>query len=737
MDDPVRALGRRLDAARRRRGWTFREFARHTGLSKSTLQYLVRTRRTAPEYHELTALVGKLGEPWTDEWEQLWQRAANGPDGTGPRPAQLPAEPTAFTGRRSELADLDRYAAAGRLTVLCGTAGVGKTALALRWAHTVRTAYPDGQLYVNLRGYDPGRPVTAADALGGFLRSLGVDGRSLPPGADERAALLRTLLAGKRLLLLLDNASTVEQVRPLLPGAGACFVLVTSRDELPGLAARDGAARVEVAPFATDTATTLLRLLIGPRVAADPAAAAALAAQCAGLPLALRVAAELAAGRPAAPLADLVAELADERCRLDLLDAGGDPHSVVRGVLSWSYRGLPVETARAFRRLGLHPGRTFGAGAAVTLTGSRALLDDLVRAHLVYRSGPTRYGLHDLLRAYAAELTRTVDSGRIRRAGVRRILDYYLHSAYAANVALEPNRLPISLPRAARSVRPRSFATAPDALAWFAAEHDNLMAAVDTARTGGFDEHTWRLAWTLMTYFERRGHWRAYAATHQVGLAAAVRLGDTPGQAHAHRCLARAYARLERLDDAEKHSRQALELYELLGDERGCARTLLNLSGLAGRRGRHAEAMTDDRRALELFRAAGDRHGEALALNQISCDHSALGEHAAALEHGRLALERFAEFADEPGQAAAWDTLGVAHHARAAYADAAACYARALALFRGLGDRGAEADTLTNLGDTHAAAGERGQARLAWRDALGIYEATGHARAADLQARLA
>ncbi|HMD91447.1 MAG TPA: AfsR/SARP family transcriptional regulator [Trebonia sp.] len=338
-------------------------------------------------------------------------------------PRELPAGVNTFTGRSAELAALDQLLAAGgradrdsakaaALTcVVAGTAGVGKTALAVHWGHRVRDAFPGGQLYVDLRGYDPGEPVTAAGALAGFLRALGVAARDIPADVGERAACYRSLLDGRRALVVLDNAASVEQVRPLLPGTPSCVVVVTSRDSLAGLVARHGAHRLGLDLLPAGDAVGLLRELIGERVAAEPVAAATLAGQCARLPLALRVAAELAAVRPDMDLAELACELADEERRLDLLDAGGDPRTAVRAVFSWSYRRLPADVARAFRLIGLHPGPDLDTFTAAALTGTSAqraadLLRQLARGHLIYRAAPGRYAMHDLLRAYAAGAAR-------------------------------------------------------------------------------------------------------------------------------------------------------------------------------------------------------------------------------------------------------------------------------------------------------------------------------------------
>ena len=336
--------------------------------------------------------------------------------GAGAVPRQLPAAVGYFTGRDAELAALTGLLdarpgappSAMVISAIGGTAGVGKTALAVHWAHQVAHRFPDGQLYVNLRGYDPGQPVPAADALAAFLRSLGVPGQDIPPEADERAARYRSLLAGKQVLIVLDNAGSADQVRPLLPGAPTCTVLVTSRDALAGLVARDGAARLDLDLLPEEGAVALLRMLIGPRADAEPDAAAELADQCCRLPLALRVAAELAASRPAASLAGLTRELADLRTRLDLLGAGEDPRTQVRAVFSWSCRHLDADTARAFRLAGLHPGADLEPRAVAALTGMTAelaarALDALARANLIQAVGQDRYTMNSLLRAYALE----------------------------------------------------------------------------------------------------------------------------------------------------------------------------------------------------------------------------------------------------------------------------------------------------------------------------------------------
>ena len=321
------------------------------------------------------------------------------------------------------------------VAVVSGPPGVGKTALVVRWAHRVRDRFPDGQLYLDLRGYHPGHRVDPADALARLLPTLGVRVGEEPPGLEERAAVYRSHLDGRRMLLFLDNVAGVDQVRSLLPGGHSCFVIVTSRDALAGLVARDGAVRLDLSLLTEPDAVTLLRRLIGARVDAEPAAAAALATRCARLPLALRVAAELATSRPATTLAVFVRELSDQR-RLDLVDAGGDPHAAVRAVFSWSCSHLPPPAARLFRLLGLFPGADLDVSAVAALAGvdpadAARLLELLGRMHLVESTGPGRHGMHDLLRAYAADVVGREETAAGRRAAQNRLFDHCLTAALA------------------------------------------------------------------------------------------------------------------------------------------------------------------------------------------------------------------------------------------------------------------------------------------------------------------
>ena len=653
-------------------------------------------------------------------------------------PRQLPAAVAYFAGRDRELKALSQLLDEGSgggsvvISAIGGTAGVGKTALAVHWAHSVAERFTGGQLHVNLRGFGPsGPPMTAAEAVRGFLDALGIAPERIPAGADAQAALYRSLLAGRRLLILLDNASGSDQVRPLLPGSPGCLVLVTSRAELTGLAAAEGASLLTVDVLSEDDAAELLARRVGhDRTAAEPAALGELVALCARLPLALAIVAARAAARPGFPLAALAADLRDESGRLDALDAG-DAASSVRAVFSWSYRHLTEPAARMFRLLGVHPGPDISLAAAASLAGSqpadaREALAELTRLHLVAEHADGRYGFHDLLRAYAAEQARTRDGETGRSAAVHRLLDHYLHTACEAAQLLDPARDRISLDTPACGTAPELLAGYDQSLAWFDAEHPVLLASVRLAAEAGFDAWAWRLPSALTDFLYLRGHWPDMAATQQTALAAAQRLGDAPGQALACRHLARAHSLLGSRQDAEVFYRRALSLYQQLGDHIGQGRCHYGLAWSAQREGRHEVALDHGRQALAEFRAAGHRDGQATALNAIGWFHAHLGDYQQALACCERALALCRELGDRHSEAATWDSLGYARHHLGQHAEAIGCYQRALALFRELRDSYNEAATLINLGDTHQALGDALAARGAWQQALAILDDLRH-----------
>ncbi|MEU4744361.1 NB-ARC domain-containing protein, partial [Actinosynnema sp. NPDC023658] len=440
-------------------------------------------------------------------------------------PRQLPGAFPYFVGREPELARLtgvlDDAAENGAtlvISAISGTAGVGKTTLAVHWAHQAAKRFPDGQLYVNLRGFDPtGVPMPPAEAIRGFLDAFQVPPERIPTGFDALLGLYRSTLAGRRVLLILDNARSSEQVRPLLPGHPTCLTLITSRDRLTGLIARDGARPMTLKVMEDDEAVELLRRRLGAhRVEAEPRAVQQLIRLCARLPLALALVAARAMTQEDLALATLAEELRDERRRFDALDAG-DSQDGARAVFSWSYRALTPDAAALFRLLGLHPGTTVSAPAAAALVGVRpsevrAPLAELVRAHLLERLGSGRYQSHDLLRSYAAELAADEEPAVSRRAAVRRMLDFYLRTCSAADRRIAPQRERIALQQPTEDVEPLPVVDEQEALDWFAAERATLPVVIDHAVHHGLDTYAWQLAWTLATYLERQGHWQDWVS---------------------------------------------------------------------------------------------------------------------------------------------------------------------------------------------------------------------------------
>ena len=675
--------------------------------------------------------------------------------GNGTVPAQLPPSISAFTGRRRELNQLDGLLAGavadadgtGRpvsvvISAISGTAGIGKTTLAVHWAHRVAGHFPDGQLYVNLRGFDPsGSILDPAEAVRGFLDALGVPVERIPAGLDAQTGLYRSLLASKRVLVVLDNARDVEQVRPLLPGAPGCLVVVTSRNQLTPLVATEGAQPLTMRlPSAVEARDLVARRLGAGRAAAEPDAVGEIIARCARLPLALAIACARASSHPDFPLATVASELRDSMRGLDTLH-GGDPGSDVRAVFSWSYRTLSADAARLFRLLGLHPGPDLTAAAAASLAGipprrTRTLLAELTGAHLLTEHTPDRYAFHDLLRAYATEQAHTYDSAEVRRAAVHRTLDHYLHTSHSAAMLLRPELGPTALMASQSGVIPEDLGSHDDAVAWFTAEHPVLLAAIDRAATAGFETHTWQLAWVFHTFLLRRGYWSEQAAVQRVALEAARRTGDRLGQAHAMQGLGLGYARSGRLDDAENHFRQALDLFGDAGDPTGQAHASSGLAFVAEKQGRPSDVLKHAEHGLDLYRIAGNRFWQANSLNALGWSHAHLGDFQQALDYCSEALPLLQDLGDRDGEAATWDSLGYAHRGLADYARSATCYQRAIDLYRVLGDRYYEADTLINLGDTHDAAGDPNDARAAWRQALGILDELNHPDAEHLRARL-
>ncbi|MFJ6671086.1 tetratricopeptide repeat protein [Actinosynnema sp. NPDC091369] len=648
-----------------------------------------------------------------------------------PVPRQVPASHGLFVGRDAELRELDNLLDGDAGTVVIsaigGAAGVGKTTLALRWANRVADRFPDGQLYVDLRGFHPeAEPVPPGEAIRGFLEALGVPGDRLPVDLDARAALYRTVLADRRVLVVLDNARDSDQVRPLLPGGALPRVLITSRNDLSGLVVREGAVPLPLGLLAEPDARSLLERQVGARrAAAEPEALAALVGNCGGLPLALAIVAARAAADASLPLSALAAELADQRTRLAALDAGG-PTTDLRAVLSWSSGQLSPLAAEVFCLLGLHPGPNRSAEVIASMAGLpparlREPLRELVRSRLLSQPSPGRVLSHDLVCLHAGAQAREHLTDAERRDVLRRMLDHYLHTADRADRLLYPQRDPLDLDPADDAVVLTPLADHRDALAWFEAEHQVLVTLIGWAHERGFPAHAWRLAWSCATYFQRRGHWHDQLATQRIALASGEQLGDLDAQVRAHRNIGLVRMKLGELDHAAEHYRRALELSAELGDAFGRARAHRGLAAVFERQGRYADSLRECRSALELFRETGDACTVAGALNAVGWFHSLLGDHDAALEHCGEALEVFRAVGDRFGQANALDSLGHALHHSGRPDEAVARFREAVELWRDTGSRDEEAYTLRRLAHAERDRGAVDEAVAAARQALAIF----------------
>jgi DNA-binding SARP family transcriptional activator/tetratricopeptide (TPR) repeat protein len=654
--------------------------------------------------------------------------AANGAAGR-PVPRQLPAPPAVFTGREAALSRLDGLTSGA--VVVSGGAGVGKSALAVYWAHRVAARFPDGQLYVNLRGFDPDGAVAApAEVVRGFLDALGVSARRLPIDLAAQTALLRSLLAGRRMLVILDNARDAAQVRPLLPGSPSCLTVVTSRNQLGGLVVVDHAEPVPLDLFTDAEARALLTLRLGAgRIAAEPTAVAEIVSRCGRLPLALAVVAARAAAYPGSLLADVAAELDGG---LDPFD-GGDPQADVRAVFSWSYRALSPAGARLFRLLGLHPGPAFGTDAAASVAGlpapaARRLLTELTRAHLLTEGASGRYVMHDLLHAYAAERVESDEPAVDRAAAVLRVLDHYLHTAYAADRMLYPHRDPVVLSEPVAGVAVGAFGDRATAMTWLRVAHGTLVGAVEWAARTRHDRHCWELAWSLTSYFNLSGGWTDQVAVQRTALSAAARLCDDTALAHVHRNLGRAHTQLGRPDEARTHLDRALSLFRAVGDRANEAQTEVNVARVLEQQGRDVEALHHDQRSLDLYRATGHLTGQARALNNVAWMLTRLGDVDLARTLCREALRINEAIGNRHGAATNWQSIGHLELAAGANRAAVDGCRRALDLFAEIGDRAGTADTLVCLGEAYRADGDSA-ADETWRRALALLDEMGHPEA--------
>jgi DNA-binding SARP family transcriptional activator len=658
------------------------------------------------------------------------QRGQHGPA----VPRQLPTPPRLFTGRAAELASLTAaFNGSGeaahpvQTAVIQGTAGVGKTWLALHWAHRHADRFPDGQLWVNLRGFDPCEPpLDTETALHTLLDALGVAPATVPATVPAQTGLYRSLAAGKRILLVLDNARDTSQVVPLLPGSPGCQVLITSRHRLAGLVTAHGALALNLDGLSDPEARDLLAGHLGAaRLTAEPAATADLLTYCAGLPLALSIVAAQARTHPRFSLAALAAALADDATRLDGLDTG-EPAASVRSVLSWSCHALTPAAAALFPLLGLAPGPDISLPAAASLSAmtpgqARAALRELEHAHLLHQHAPGRYRMHDLVALYALEHASSSVPPADQTAALRRVLDYYLHTAVAGEQLLSTPRHAVSLDPPAPGCVPGHLPDDEAALAWFRAEYMCLLAAQRTAAARGWHDTVWQLAWATDTFHKFQGDLHNWAAAWRTALAAADRLGQPAIQALARRCLGQACSYTGQSAEAMTHLSSALSLAEHAGDTLSQAHIHRTFSVACEEQGNWDRALGHATTALRLFGPLNLPHWEADALTMTGWYHAHLGQHTQARAALHKALDLYLDHHDRHGLANAKDSLGYVALNTGDHTQALHHYAEALTLWRDLGHSHGEADALAGIAATYTALGDQRNATRAGRQALALF----------------
>ncbi len=730
-------------------GLTLEELAGRSGLSVRMLSDLERGRTRHPYPSSVRALVKALGLPTATGDDLITRFRAGGTRAAsaGMIPRQLPAGVADFAGRSGELKLLDELAAtadqsgAAGVLAIGGMAGVGKTAVAVHWAHRVASRFPDGQLYLDLHGFDPsGRPVSPASAIRYFLDALDVPAARIPVSPEAQEAMYRSLVAGRKLLVVLDNARDEQQVRPLLPGTAGCLTVVTSRLQLNGLATTHSARLLGLEPLTRPDSEQLLAIRLGPgRLDAEQGPAGRLIDLCGGLPLALAITAARVAATDGTRLATVADELTGARSRLDALDAG-EALADARTVFSWSFRGLSAAAASTFPLVvGLHPGPDVSEAAGASLTGVppgqlTERLRELVRVRLLTEAVPGRYSCHDLLRSYAREQAGDLADPRAAR---QRMFDHYLFTASAAALLMYPHLKPAAAGDPAAGVYPEPLADAEQARAWFGREHRVLLSVIEAAAEHGSGVHAWRIAWAFRTYLEWRGFWRDEVSCLSTALTAAQQAQDEAGQASMHWALDLAFARLGRYDEARGHNRQARVLFRRVGDPAAEANTHMSSAWTADREGHREEALADALQALELFQAAGHPSGEAAALNNAAWFHAMLANYQEARGYGERAVELSQRLGNRFIEANAGHTLGYISHLTGDHQAAITCYRDALELMNELGHRQSTAEVLDRLGDAFLATGDSGEARGSWEQAVAILDDQHHPGAQPIRAKLA
>ncbi|MEV8376602.1 tetratricopeptide repeat protein [Kribbella sp. NPDC056861] len=638
-------------------GLTQEELAERAGLSVRSISDIERGLVARPRKHSLSAIADSLGLTTAarDRFIAHYRPRGQAPalETPAPGPAQLPPDVGTFTGRSSLLAQLTKVLDARPQTMplatIDGVAGVGKTALAIRWAHEVRADFPDGQLYLDLRGYGPDAPVDSDRALEYLLTSLGLT--DLPDTTEARSALLRSTLDRRRALIILDNALNAEQIRPLLPGTGDCMVVVTSRNQLRGLSVREGATRVTLSLLDLNEGLSMLRRFAGDdRFQADPGAAEAIVRACDGLPLALAIAGDLAARRP---LATLAQDLSTAAGRIDVLDTGdGDSATSLRAVFSSSYDALPLLEARFFRRLGLHPGTDFDLAAGCRIAGvshaeGRRSLDLLVGNHLVEELGDDRYRLHDLLRVFAADRALAEETTAELASARTALYQWYLAAADSAIRTIRPRPFTFGLPAATGTP---TF-TDTTALAWLDLERSNLAAVLRAAAATGPLPIAWTLGERLRRYHTLRQDISELVNVLEVALSAAEEAADPEARMSCHGGLAVAFGIRGDYERSARHLDQQLLLarsgnWPVIESE-----ALSNLGLIHHNLGRLAEAALYFEESLAILRAANDSDEIGITIGNLGILSWSLGDLDACGNYLHEALELAHDTADRVSEA--------------------------------------------------------------------------------------
>ncbi|MFG1990798.1 ATP-binding protein [Actinoplanes sp. NPDC048988] len=725
-----------------------RTAAARSGVSKA-IWYDAKTGRSVPgdqRWPAMRALLESVpaGLTGVPDWETLYRQVLAGQGRRPPRPAlhQLPPGTLPFVAREAESRRISELldTSGGRSTsmvVITGPPGVGKTALAVNWAHQARDRFPDGVLYVDLQGWGPARELTAAEVLPGWLRALGLDPAALPGDVASRTAALRDAAAARRMLFVLDNAGSEEQVRPLLPGSPACAVLLTSRHELSGLGVHHGGRTVTLAPLSAADSAGLVREIAGAGLAGH---AERIARLCGHLPLALRVVATSLPASSHEEVSALVEEL-ESRGRLDRLGSD-DPRTDVRTVISWSFHRLPEPARDTVRLLGHFPGRVFSTAVVSALTGGRraqtlAHLRVLTRASLVHREPDGRYAMHDLVRDYAAELAAAnPDDGALTR-----VYGYYLHVCRRADAWIAPRRYQIDLPDG-DDPPPAPFDDYDGALSWLESESGTMLAlCLGSAGPERADPLRWRLAFQLKSYYFLSKRTQEWLLSHEAALAATIRIGDRRAEAMTRNNLGLAWHELGDDDRARPQYERAEQLFAAVGDPHGVSNAVASQAVVHRRRGDLRRALELSERALGRYREAAADHPDARRYIAITLRSLALAETEArdyekAEVHLREAAGLCAELGMTMDLARSWNALGRALVLAGRHPDAVEAYRAAARAAAECGSRYEQALADRGLGTVAAAAGDTGEAHARWTRAYTVLAALGSAKAAEVRADL-